>query len=91
MLGETKDFVSVKKLMADKGDWACEKDIFGWLINTEVVTVALTEQKHLELLQLIVIPVTQRRMGWKKLVLLVGKLHYMHLTVSGVVAHNITR
>ena len=49
-------------------------------------TVALPEQKHLELLQLLAIPATQRQMGWKELECLVGKLRSMHLAVPGAVA-----
>ena len=59
----------------------------GWQINTEVGTVALLEQKHLELLQLLAILATQRRMGQKELENFVGKLRSIHLAVPGAVAH----
>ena len=45
------------------------------------------ERKLEELLTLVNIPPTQRRMGRKDLERLVGKLHSMHLAVPGVVAH----
>ena len=40
-----------------------------------------------ELLTLVDIPATQRRMGRKDLERLVGKLRYMNLSVPGAVAH----
>ena len=76
MPGETKDSVSVKKLMAGKGDLNYKKEVLGWRIA-----------KHLELLQLLAIPDMQRRMGRKKLERLVGKIRSMHLAVPGAVAH----
>ena len=85
--GETKDSVSVKKLMAGEGDWTCKKEVLGWLINTEAGTVALPEQKHLEFLQLLTILATQRRMVRKELESLVGKLCSMYLAVPRAVAH----
>ena len=58
-----------------------------WIIKTEAGTVALPEQKHLELLQLLSIPAMQRRIGRKELERVVGKLCSMHLTVPREVAH----
>ena len=72
--GETKGSVSVKKLMADKGNWIYEKEVSRWRIYTEAGTVSLSEQKHLELLRLLAIPAMQRRMDGKELERLVGKL-----------------
>ena len=57
------------------------------MIDTEAGKVALPDQKHPELLQLLAIPATQRRMGRKELKRLVRKLHSMDLSVSGAVAH----
>ena len=61
--------------------------MLGWQINTEAGKVALPEQKHLDLLQQLAIPATQRRMGRKERERLVGKIRSMHLTVTGAVAH----
>ena len=61
--------------------------MLGWRIDTEAGTVALPDQKHLELLQLLTIPNMQLRMGRKELESLVGKLFSMHLAVPGAVAH----
>ena len=64
--GETKDPVSVKNIMAGEDDWTYEKEVLGWRIDTEAGTVSLPEQKHPELLQLLAIPATQRRMERKE-------------------------
>ena len=85
--GETKDSVSGKKLMAGEGNWTCKKEVLGWLTNTEAGTVALHEQKHLELLKLLSILVSQHRMGQKELERLVGKIRFMYIAVPGAVAH----
>ena len=87
MPGEIKDSVSVKKMTADEGDWNCKKEVLGWRIDTEESMVALTERKHLDLLQLLAILATQHQMGRKELECLVGKIRSMHLTVTGAVAH----
>ena len=63
------------------------KEVLGWILDTEAGTVTLPERKLEELLTLVNIPPTQRRMGRKDLESLVGKLCSMHLTVPGAVAH----
>ena len=64
-----------------------QKEVLGWHINTEAGTVALPERKYLELLQMLAILATQRRIGRKELKRLMGKLCSMHLAVPGAVAH----
>ena len=73
--------------MAGKGYWTYKKEVLGWQIDTEAGMVALPDQKHLELLQLLAILATHRRFLWKELERLVGKLRSIHLTVPGAVAH----
>ena len=73
--------------MAGEGDWTCMKDVLGWLIYTEAGMVDLLERKNLELLKLLSIPATKRRMVRKELERLVRKLRSMHLAVPGAVAH----
>ena len=63
------------------------KEVLGWILDTEAGTVTLPERKLEELLTLVDIPPTQRRMGRKDLERLVGKLRSMHLAVPGAVAH----
>ena len=79
--------MSVKKLVAGEGDWTCVKEVLGWILNTEAGTVTLPERKIEELLTLVNIPPTQRRMVLKDLEHLVGKLCSTHLAVPGAVAH----
>ena len=85
--GELKDSVILKKLVAGEGDCTCVKEVLGWILDTEAGTVTLPERKLKELLTLVDIPPTQRRMGRKDLERLVGKLRSMHLAVPGAVAH----
>ena len=85
--GESKDLASVKKLLPGEGDWNCVKEVLGRTIDKEAGTVALPEQKLRELLTLVDIMPTQRRMGPKDIEGLLWKLRYMHLAVTGAVAH----
>ena len=59
----------------------------GWILDRETGKVTLPYRKLEELLTLVDIPPTQRRVVRKNLERLVGKLCSMHLTVSGSVAH----
>ena len=43
LLGESKDLLSAKKLLAGEGCWTCAKEVLGWIIDTEAETVALPE------------------------------------------------
>ena len=87
LTGELKDSVIVKKIVAGKGDWTCVKEVLGRILDTEAGTVTLPERILEELLTLVDIPPTQRRMGRKYLERLVGKLRSIHLAVPGAVAH----
>ena len=79
--------VSMKNISAGNGDWTCVKDFLGWILDTEAGTVTLPERKLEEILTLVDIPATQRRMGQEDLEFLVGKLCSMHLAVPGAVVH----
>ena len=65
--------MSVKNLVAGEGDFTCVKEILGWILDTESGTVTFPERKLEELLTLVNIPVTQRRMGREDLEQLVEK------------------
>ena len=69
--------MSVKKLVVGEGGWTCIKEVIGWILDTEAGTVTLLERKLEELLALVDIPATQRRVGRKDLEHLVGKLRSM--------------
>ena len=85
--GKTKDYNSIKKMMAGKGNWTYTKEVLGWLINIEAGKLVLLEPTHMDILQLVSIPATQCRMVWKELERLVGKICPMHLMLPGEVAH----
>ena len=52
----------MQKLLEGEDDWTCVKEVLGWTIETEAGKVALLEHKIWELLNLVNIPDTQRRM-----------------------------
>ena len=56
-----------KKLLAGEGDWTCVKEVLGWILDTESGIATLPEKKLEELLTLVDIPATQRRMVQKNL------------------------
>ena len=85
--GELKDSVSIKNLVAGEGVWNCVKDFLGCILDTEAGTVTLPERNLEELLTLVDIPTTQRRMGRNYLERPVRKLCSVHLAVSGAVVH----
>ena len=62
-MGDLKDSVSVKKIVAGEDYWTCVKEVLGWTLNTEEGTVTLPERKPEELLTLVDIPAIQRRMA----------------------------
>ena len=73
--------------MLGEGDWTCVKEVLGRILDTKAGTVTLPERKLEELLTLVDIPPTQRRMGRKDLERLVGKIRSIHLMVPLSVAH----
>ena len=87
LMGESKYLVGIKKLLTEEGDWTCIKEVLGWNIETEGGSVALLERKLQEILTLVDILATQRRMGQNELERLVGKLCSMHLVLPEAVAH----
>ena len=84
---DLKDLVIVKKLLAGEGVWTCVKVVLGWILDTYSGTLTLLDRNLEDLLTLVDIPTTQRRMGKKDLEHLVGKLRSMHLAVPEAVAH----
>ena len=84
---EAKDSVSIKKAMQGDWDWATNKEILGWIVNTNEGTLRLSPKRKAELGTLLDIPPSQRRISTKKLERLIGKLRSMHLAVPGAVGH----
>ena len=60
---DLKDSVSMKKLLAGEDDCTCVKEVLGRILDTEAGTVTLPEMNLEELLTLVDIPPTQRKMG----------------------------
>ena len=77
----------MKKLVPGEGGWTCVKEVLGWILDTEAGTATLPERKLKELLTLVNILATQRRMRQKDLEHLEGKFLPTHLAVPGEVAH----
>ena len=79
--------MSIRKLLAGEGNWTHVKEFLGQDLDTEAGKVTLPEKKLQELLTLVDIPATQRRMIQKDLERLVEKLCSIHLAVLGTVVH----
>ena len=71
---EAKDSVRIKKALQGDGDWTTTKDILGWIVNTDEVTLRLSPKRKAELGTLLEIPPSQRRISKKRLERLIGKL-----------------
>ena len=57
----------MEQIVAGEGEWTCVKEVLGCILDTEAGTVTLPERKTEEILTLVDIPATQRRMGRKDL------------------------
>ena len=57
----------VKEIVAREGGWTCVKEVLGWILDIEAGTFTLLERNLEELLTLVGIPATKRRMGRKDL------------------------
>ena len=64
-----------------------EKEILGWILNSEKGTFQLPPRCLKELKSLLTISPSQRRLPVSKLCSLLGKLRYMHLVVPGAIEH----
>ena len=59
--------MSVKNILAGEDNWTCVKEVIGWMVDTEVVTVGLPEKNIQELLVILSIPAIQIHNGQKEL------------------------
>ena len=64
---DLKDLVSVKKLLAGEGVWTCVKVVLGWILDTYSGTLTLLDRNLEDLLTLVDIPATLRRIVQKYL------------------------
>ena len=59
----------------------------GWGINTHRGTLDLYSKRRLDIIYLLEIPDSQRRISINNLERLIGKLCFMHLSVPGAIGH----
>ena len=85
--GEVKDPTSLKKALARDGDWAKIKEVLGWVTNTHWGTLELSSKQRLELISLLDITNSQRRISTKYMERIIGKIRCMYLTVPGAIGH----
>lgn len=85
--GETKDSVSLKNALAGDGDWNQVKEIIGWIVDTRIFTLRLSQKRIDNLLLKLNIPSTQRKIRRKRLEVLIGKLISMHLAIPCAISH----
>ena len=79
--------VSLKKDQKGDGNWEDEKEILGWILNSEKVTFQLPPCCLKELKSLLTISPSQRRLPVSNPRSLIGKLRSMHLAVPGSIGH----
>ena len=85
--GETKDSVSLKKALAGDGDWNQVKEILGWIVDTRLATLRLSQKRVKDLLHQLDIAPSKRKIRWKRLEILIGKLRSIHLAIPGAIGH----
>ena len=76
----------LKKSLERDREWETIKEILGLVINTHRGNLALSSKRRLELISLLEIPNSQRRISVKKLEKLIGKLRSTHLTKPGAIS-----
>ena len=76
-----------EKAQSGEGGWTCAKKFLEWILDMQAGTVTLTERKLEEILTLVDIPATQRKMGRKDLERRFEKLRSMNLTGPEAMAH----
>ena len=80
-----KEPISVKKLKLGDAAWSTEKEILGWLINTESMTLRMTKHRHRRLYQLLHddLPRTRKRITVKDFQRALGELRSLALALPG--------
>jgi hypothetical protein len=79
-----KEPISVKKLRQGDASWSTLKEILGWLIDTDAMTISLTPRRSARLTALLAdIPPHQRRMSITKWHRILGELRSMSIALPG--------
>ena len=84
---ELKDSVSLKKSQKGYVNWEVDKEIMGWILNSEEGKSQLPSHRLKELKSLLAISPSQRRLPVSKLRSLIGKLRSMHIALPGAIGH----
>ena len=82
-----KDSVGLKKSQKCDGDWSVEKEILGWILNSEKGTFQLPSRRLKELKSLLAISPSQRQLQVSMIRSLISMLRSMHLMVPEAIGH----
>ena len=63
------------------------KEIFGWIIDTKLGTLRLSQKRMTDLLNQLDIAPSKRKIRRKRLEVLIGKLRSMHLAIPGAIGY----
>ena len=80
-----KEPISVKKLRQGDAAWSTQKEILGWLIDTESMTLRLTKRRHTRLHNILSqdVPRTRKRLPVAEFHRVLGELRSMALAIPG--------
>ena len=80
-----KEPISVKKLQLGDAAWSTEKEVLGWLLNTESMTLRMTKHRHRRLHQLLHtdLPRTRKRITVLDFQRALGELRSLALAIPG--------
>ena len=82
-----KDSIRLKNTQEGDGYWAVQKEILGWILNSEAGKFQLPSRRIKEFKALLDISPTRQCIAVPKLRSLIGKLRSMHLAVTGAITH----
>jgi hypothetical protein len=78
-----KEVISASKLAAGDGHWSTQKNILGWLVDTESASIHLLPHKAARLQQLIQTFLPLHRTSKRKWLALLGELRHMAMAIPG--------
>jgi len=80
-----KEPISVKKLRQGDAAWSTQKEVLGWLLDTQAMTLRLTTRRYTRLSQLLhdVVPRSRKRISIPDYHKLLGELRSMSIALPG--------
>lgn len=87
LLGELKDFSSIKRSWLWIGSWTSSKDVPRWIGKVSDGTIRLSACYISNLEFLLSIPSSQRHIDRKTREILIRKLRLIHFSVTGTIGH----